>query len=1039
MSKFFIERPIFAWVVAIMIMLAGLAALIQLPISQFPNVAPPAIKISGRYTGASAQTIQDSVLQTIEQQMTGLDGFRYMSSDSSANGSFEIILTFEQGVDPNIAQVQVQNKLALATPLLPTEVQATGMEVDKYQANYMLIVAGYCDDGSLSDSDLGDLMTGQIKDEIGRIDGVGSIDVWGSQYAMRIWLKPDKLSAFDLTAKDVVAAIREQNVQVSVGRLAGAPAPEGVRMTATVVAKSQMTTAQEFRNILLKTSTNGSQIRLSDVAEVELGSEIYEIKTRVNGHPGVGLAIRLAAGGNVLDATDKIKETLASLRGYLPEGLKFAYLCENAPVVRASIHAVVHTLFEAVVLVFCVMFLFLQRVRVTLVPTLTIPVVLLGTFGVLFVCGFTLNVTVLFALTLAIGLLVDDAIVVVENVERLMATEGLDAKAATVKTMEQIQGALVGVGATISAVFLPTAFFGGSTGVIYRQFAISIISSMLLSVFIALTFAPALCASMLKPPRKNSKPFFFFRWFNNLFAWGTEKYASGVGYVTRRRKRFLIAFVAILALVAYWYPKLPTAFLPTEDQGNLYVLVELPPNSSQERTQEILDQISQYFSDAEGDNISNILAVNGFSFAGSNQNAGIFFISLKSFEERTQPGQDVFSIVERAQVNCFSKITKAKVTPVIPPSMMELGNVSGLDFYLLDRAGLGHDRLLEIQQQFLKELNSSNEIAAAWTNSLPDEPQYKVDIDDERVRALNLSLTDVNDTTSIAWGSSYVNDFIDRGRVKRVYVQGESSARASASDFEKWYVRNQVGRMTPFSAFASGHWTSGAPKLARYNGLPGIEFNAVPAAGVSSGVAMARVAESVKKLPAGVDLSYTGLSYEEIQGGSQASTLFALSLLIVFLCLAALYESWSVPFAIAMGVPFGVLGAVVGVAAQGLTNDVFFQVGLLTVMGLSAKNAILIVEFAKQMVEKEGVPVIEAAVNACRLRLRPILMTSAAFALGVLPMTMATGASSLSQQSLGVCVFCGTVVATTFAIFFIPLFYVFVMNLFSRKRKTAKG
>lgn len=1033
MSKFFIERPIFAWVVAILIMFAGLASIMQLPISQYPNVAPPAIKISGRYPGASAQTVQDAVVQTIEQQMTGLDGFIYMSSNCSSSGTFDIILTFRQGTKSDIAQVQVQNKLSLATPLLPAEVQAQGMQVEKYQMNYMLIVGGYCEDGSLTDADIGDLMSGQVKDEIGRIDGIGSVEVFGSQYSMRVWLKPEKLVAMGLTPQDVVAAIQEQNVQVAAGQIAGAPAPNEVRIATTVIAKDRMSSVQQFRDILVRTEESGSQIRLSDVADVEMGTELYSFSSTVNGKPSVALAIRLANGGNLLKANDEVKEKLESLKSYMPEGLKFAFLCENAPTVRASIETVLHTLFEAVVLVFIVMFIFLQRVRVTLIPTLTIPVVLLGTFGVLYACGFTLNVTVLFALTLAIGLLVDDAIVVVENVERLMETEGLSPKDATVKTMEQIQGALVGVGATISAVFLPTAFFGGSTGVIYRQFAVSIISSMLLSVFVALTFAPALCASMLKPHSGEHREFVLFSLFNKFFAWGTDAYASGVSFMTTRRKRFLVVFVALVALLAFWYPKLPTAFLPTEDQGNLMVMVELPQNASKSRTQDVVDEISKYLVEEEKDTVGQVLSICGYSPAGANQNAALFFISLKPFEERKEPGRDVFSLVARAQENCFSKIIQAKVTPMIPPSIMELGNVSGLDFYLQDRAGLGHDEMAKIEMQFLKALNEAPEISMAWPNTLPDESQFKIDIDDERARALDLNLSAVNATTSIAWGSAYVNDFIDRGRVKRVYVQGEPSARASSDDFEKWYVRNNKGRMVPFSAFATARWTTGSPKLARYNGVSGIEFNAIPAPGVSSGAAMAKVAEVVKTLPPGVGLSYTGLSYEEIQAGSQSAKLFAVSIFIVFLCLAALYESWSVPIAIALGVPFGALGAVAAVAAQGLTNDVFFQVGLLTVMGLSAKNAILIVEFAKQMVEKEGIPLMTAVVQASKLRLRPILMTSAAFALGVLPMTMAEGASSLSQRSLGTCVFGGTVVATTFAIFFIPIFYVVVVKLFGGK------
>lgn len=1034
MSRFFIERPIFAWVVAILIMLAGAVSLLQLPISQYPDVAPPAVAIDGMYPGASAQTVQDSVVQTIEQQLNGLDGFIYMSSTSQSDGRFSIIVTFKQGTDPDIAQVQVQNKLSLATPLLPAEVQAQGMSVAKHQANFFLIPTFYCDDGSLTEKDLGDLMTSQVKDVVGRTDGVGAVQVFGSQYSMRIWLKPDKLRAFFLTPQDVVSAIQGQNVQVTAGQLGGQPAPEGSRIAATVVVKNRMTSVDQFRNILVRTDENGAQIRLRDVADVELGSEVYNYASKVNGCDGVGMAIRLATGANILDTTDRVKAAIEDLLPFMPKGVKVAYVNETAPVVRASIEAVVHTLVEAIVLVFGVMFLFLQRWRVTLVPMLTIPVVLLGTFIVILVGGFSMNVIILFALTLAIGLLVDDAIVVVENVERLMSTEGLDAKAATIKTMEQIQGALVGVGATIAAVFLPTAFFGGSTGVIYRQFSVTIITSMLLSVFVALTFAPALCATMLrdKPGKKRRRPLFFFRWFNGIFELGTKGYAGSVQHIVYRRKRFMIVFLLFVGALVHLYPKMPTAFLPTEDQGTLFAQVELPPNASQERTNEILGRVVRYFYEEEKEAVANVLEVSGFSFSGANQNSGIAFVAFRPFEERTKPGLDIFSVMARANAK-FAETNEAKITVIVPPSIMELGTVSGLDFYLQDQAGLGHDKMVEIQNQFLGAANSCGKFVAAWPNSLPDEPQYKIDIDDEKVRAMKTNLADVNSVLSIAWGSMYVNDFIDRGRVKRVYVQGEPASRASVSDLEKWHVRNSEGRMTPFSAFATGHWISGPPKLARYNGVSGIQFNAMTAPGVSSGDAMLEVERLVKDLPQGVGLSYTGLSYEERQAGSQSLVLYSLALVVVFLCLAALYESWSTPFAVAMVVPFGALGAVAAVLMRDMQNDVFFQVGLLTVMGLSAKNAILIVEFAKDAVEKEGVPILKAVVTAARLRLRPIIMTSAAFGLGVLPMTKAEGASSISQQSLGTSVLGGTIAATFLAIFFVPLFYVFVCGLFNPK------
>lgn len=1038
MSKFFIERPVFAWVVAILLMLAGAAGLLKLPISQFPDVAPPTIAISGQYPGASAQTVQDSVVQTIEQQLNGLAGFMYMSSTSASNGGFNIIVTFKQGTDPDIAQVQVQNKLQLATPMLPQEVQQQGMSVSKYQVNYMLIAAFYCEDGSLDSSDLGDLASGALKDAIGKVDGVGSVDPWAYKYAMRIWIDPIKLRALNMTPEDVVAAVRAQNAQVAVGQIAAPPARNDAKISATVVAKNRMTDVQEFKNILVRTDPNGAQIRLSDVADVELGSENYSIVSTLNGKPAAALGIRLASGGNVLKTTDAVKKTIEEQMRYAPSGLKLAYLNENAPNVRASIRAVVHTLIEAFALVFLVMFLFLQRVRATLVPTLTIPVVLLGTFAVVYLAGFTLNVVVLFALTLAIGLLVDDAIVVVENVERLMDEEALDAKAATIKTMEQIQGALVGVGATISAVFLPTVFFGGSSGVIYRQFAVAIIAAMLLSVFIALTFAPALCASMLKRSKSERKPFIFFRWFNAAFAFCTNQYGKSVRHITTRRKRFMLVFVLLVALVAYWFPKLPTAFLPTEDQGTLYINVTLPPNATQRRTQEILDSVSKYFVENESDVVANVLAINGTSFSGSSQNSGMFFLALKPFAERTAPNADVFSLLQRAQKE-FASINGAVVTPMIPPSMPELGNVAGLDFYLQNVGGFDHDQFTDIQNEFSKKLTETGLFSSAWANALADEPQYKVEIDDEAARAYAIDLNSVNTALSVAWGGAYVNDFLERGTVKRVFIQGKPDSRASVDDFNKWFTRNEKGEVVPFSAFSSGHWTYGSPSLSRYNAVSGVRFNAVPAPGVSSGDAMNKVEEVVQTLPRGVGVSFTGMSYEERQSGSSSTILFALALLIVFLCLAALYESWSVPFAVAMVVPFGILGAVAAVAARGMTNDVFFQVGLLTVMGLSAKNAILIVEFAKQTVEKEGLSLLEAAYKASMLRLRPIVMTSAAFALGVLPMTKAIGASSVSQRSLGTSVLGGTLAATLLAIFFVPLFYVVVVRFFGGKKCDAEN
>ncbi len=1035
MSEFFIKRPIFAWVIAILIILAGIMSIFMLPITQYPDVAPPAIQVNGMYPGASARTVQDTVVQVIEQQMNGLDGFRYMNSSSTSDGGFSIIVTFEQGTNPDIAQVQVQNKLQQATPLLPLEVQSQGIGVTKYQSSFMLIFALYCDDGSLEEGDIADYLSSSLKDTLSRVNGVGTVDVWGTQYSMRIWLKPDRLYSYNLMPQDVIGAIESQNVQVSSGQVGGLPAQDGTQISATIVAKSRLTTAEQFRDILLKVNHDGSQVRLRDVAEVELGNEHYSFSTRLNGYPGVGMGLRLAPGENILETTKAVKDAIEEIKPHFPAGLKIAYVSEIAPIVRASIQSVIQTLLEAIVLVFLVMWLFLQRFRITLIPTLAVPVVLLGTFAVLSLFGFTINVITMFAMVLAIGLLVDDAIVVVENVERLMEEEKLSPREATLKSMKQIQGALVGIGLVISAVFFPMVFFGGSTGVIYRQFSVTIIAAMSLSVLIAVVFTPALCASMLRPASEHRKVLFFFRWFNGLFSFTTNRYAAAVGYILRRGKRFIAVFLVLVALIAVLYPKMPTAFLPTEDQGEMSVLVELPQNATMQRTQAVMKQISDYILEEEKDTVQTFMTVTGFSLAGMSQNSGMVFLSMKPFEERQGEGQDVFSVVERATQK-FATINEARITPLIPPSISDLGNVAGINFFLQDRAGIGHEKLAEARDRFLGMAYESGVFSAVWPNTLPDEPQYHVTIDDEKARTLSTSLTDVNSTMSIAWGSAYVNDFVDRGRVKKVYVQGEKSARNTPSDLDKWHVRNTLGRMVPFTAFSSGEWTIGSPKLARYNGFDGVEFLGMGGEGVSTGVAMGKIEELAGKLPPGVGLSFTGLSYEERQAGNQAFMLYGLSLLIVFLCLAALYESWSVPAAVMMVVPFGVLGAIAATLLRGLSNDVYFQVGMLTVMGLSAKNAILIVEFAKDKYENEGKSLFEAAVLAARMRLRPIIMTSMAFVLGVLPLTLAHGASSVSQQSLGTSVMGGTLAATFLAIFFVPLFYVAVAGL-SRRKPTA--
>jgi len=1039
MSRFFIDRPIFACVIALVIMIAGALAIIGLPINQYPNISAPAVQISVTYPGASAQTVQDTVVQVIEQQLNGLDGLRYISSESNADGSMAIIATFDQGTNPDIAQVQVQNKLQLATPMLPEEVQRQGVRVVKYQINFMTVVALVSEDGRMSSADLGNYIVSNLQDPIVRTKGVGDFLLLGlPQYAMRVWLDPEKLNSYQLTPPDVIAAIRAQNVQVSSGQLGGLPAHEGVQLNATVIGKVRMKTADEFKDILLKVNPDGSQIRLKDVANVGLGSENFAISTKYNGKPSAGIALRLATGANLLDTVKAVRQTVAALEPYMPEGVKVVYPYDTSPVVKASIEAVIHTLLEAIVLVFVVMYLFLQNLRATLVPTLAVPVVLLGTFGVLFACGFTINVMTMFAMVLAIGLLVDDAIVVVENVERVMAEEGLSPKEATRKSMGQIQGALVGIALVISAVFMPMAFFGGSAGVIYRQFSITIISAMSLSVLVALIFTPALCATLLKPvkPGHHHEKRGFFGWFNRAFDAAAGRYQKGVAGILGRRGLFAVVYLMIVGAMVFMFGRLPGAFVPDEDQGVVFVQAQLPPNASAERTEAVITQITKYLLEHEGDSVASAYTVNGFNFAGRGQNSAMVFVNLKPFGERRSPEQSAFAVAKRAG-GYFSQVKDAMVIAFVPPAILELGNSMGFDVFLQDHAGLGHGALMQARDQFLQLASQNPALSLVRPNGKSDEPQYQVTIDDEKARALQVSIDDINQTMSVAWGSAYVNDFVDRGRVKRVYVQGNMDSRLSPDDFGKWYVRNAVGEMVPFSAFATGEWIYGSPKLERYNGVPAAEILGQPTAGHSTGEAMAALERIATQLPQGIGLSYTGMSFEERAAGSQAPALYTLSLLIVFLCLAALYESWTVPVSVLLVVPLGVLGAVAATLLRGLQNDVFFQVGLLTTMGLAAKNAILIVEFAKQLHEREGRPPLDAAVEAARLRLRPIIMTSLAFVFGVLPMAEATGAASSSQHSIGTGVVGGTLAATFLAIFFVPLFYVVVVRLFGRKDRLS--
>ncbi|GJN44018.1 MULTISPECIES: efflux RND transporter permease subunit [Pseudomonas] len=1034
MSKFFIDRPIFAWVIALVIMLAGGLAILKLPINQYPSIAAPAVGIQVSYPGASAQTVQDTVVQVIEQQLNGIDGLRYISSESNSDGSMTITATFEQGTNPDIAQVQVQNKLQLATPLLPQEVQQQGIRVTKAVKNFLLVIGVVSTDGSMDKNDLSNYIVSNMQDPISRTKGVGDFQVFGSQYAMRIWLDPARLNNYQLTPVDVKSAIQAQNVQVSSGQLGGLPASPGTQLNATIIGKTRLQTPEQFGAILLKVNRDGSQVRLRDVARIELGGENYAISAQFNGKPASGLAIKLATGANALDTAKAIRETIDQLKPFFPAGMEVVFPYDTTPVVSASIEGVVHTLGEAIVLVFLVMFLFLQNFRATIIPTLAVPVVLLGTFGVLAMFGFTINTLTMFAMVLAIGLLVDDAIVVVENVERVMAEEGLSPLEATRKSMGQIQGALVGIALVLSAVFLPMAFFGGSTGVIYRQFSITIVSAMALSVLVALVFTPALCATMLKPIAKghHAPKRGFFGWFNRTFDRSVNGYERGVRAILKRKAPYILMYLVIVAIMAWLFTRIPTAFLPEEDQGVLFAQVQTPAGASAERTQVVVDQMREYLLDAEKDTVKSVFTVTGFNFAGRGQSSGMAFIMLKPWGERPGAEHSVFSLAQRAQQHFFS-FRDAMVFAFAPPAVLELGNATGFNFFLQDRAGVGHEQLNAARDKFLELANKNPVLARVRANGLYDEPQYQLQIDDEKARAHGVSLADINNTVSIAWGASYVNDFIDRGRVKKVYLQGVPEARMNPDDLGKWYVRNDQGEMVPFSAFASGEWVYGAPKLARYNGVPAIEILGEAAPGHSSGEAMAAVEEIIKQLPAGVGYSWTGLSYEERLSGAQAPALYALSLLVVFLCLAALYESWSIPFSVMLVVPLGILGALLFTSMRGLSNDVFFQVGLLTTIGLSAKNAILIVEFAKELHE-QGKSLFDAAVEACRMRLRPIIMTSLAFILGVVPMAISSGAGSGSQHAIGTGVIGGMLTATVLAIFWVPLFYVLVCSLFKDKR-----
>ncbi|MGL5426065.1 MAG: multidrug efflux RND transporter permease subunit AcrB [Serratia fonticola] len=1035
MAKFFIDRPIFAWVIAIIIMLAGILSIMKLPIAQYPTIAPPAVTISANYPGADAKTVQDTVTQVIEQNMNGIDNLLYMSSNSDSSGNVQITLTFNSGTDPDIAQVQVQNKLQLAMPLLPQEVQQQGVSVEKSSSSFLMVAGFISEDGSMTQEDIADYVGSNIKDPISRTSGVGDVQLFGAQYAMRIWLDPNKLNNYQLTPGDVITAIKVQNNQVAAGQLGGTPPVKGQQLNASIIAQTRLTSPEEFSKIQLKVNPDGSQVRLSDVAKVELGGESYNVIARYNGKPAAGIGIKLATGANALNTASEVKAELAKLEPFFPASLKVVYPYDTTPFVKISINEVVKTLIEAIILVFLVMYLFLQNFRATLIPTIAVPVVLLGTFAILAMFGFSINTLTMFGMVLAIGLLVDDAIVVVENVERVMAEEGLPPKEATKKSMEQIQGALVGIAMVLSAVFIPMAFFGGSTGAIYRQFSITIVSAMVLSVLVALILTPALCATMLKPIPKGDHGIKtgFFGWFNRLFEKSTHHYTDSVANILRSTGRYLVIYLLIVVGMAVLFMRLPSSFLPDEDQGILLTMVQMPAGATQERTQKVLDEVNRYYHEKEGNNINSVFTVNGFGFSGQGQNTGLAFVSLKDWSERKGEENKVPAIAARA-MGAFSQIKDGLVFAFNLPAIVELGTATGFDFQLIDQANLGHEKLTAARNQLLgMAAEHPDLLVGVRPNGLEDTPQFKLIVDQEKAQTLGVSLSDINTTLGTALGGSYVNDFIDRGRVKKVYVQADAPFRMLPDDINNWYVRGSTGQMVPFSAFSTAKWEFGSPRLERYNGLPSMEILGQAAPGKSTGEAMDMMEQLAAKLPNGVGYDWTGMSYQERLSGNQAPSLYAISLIVVFLCLAALYESWSIPFSVMLVVPLGVIGALLAATMRGLENDVYFQVGLLTTIGLSAKNAILIVEFAKDLMDKEGKGLIESTLEAVRMRLRPILMTSLAFILGVMPLVISSGAGSGAQNAVGTGVMGGMVTATVLAIFFVPVFFVVVRRRFSKK------
>ena len=1043
LSNFFLDRPVFAWVIAIVMMLVGGLAIYNLPISQYPPIAPPSIAIDAFYPGASAETVENSLVQIIEQKMTGFDKLLYMTAVSEASGGGRIELTFAPGTDPDLAWAQVQNKLQLAMASLPDVVQRQGVKVSKSTRNWLLIVGLVSNDDSVDDIDLRDYAAANIEKVLARVPGVGEVEVFGSQYAMRIWLNPDKLTNYKLTIDDVIAALRAYNVEISAGQFGAAPAVEGQRLNASIIVQNLLKTPEEFAEIPLRTNPDGSVVRVRDVGRTELGTERYEINALYNGRPCAALAVRQAAGANALETARAIKATMDELSQYFPPGMGVIYPYDTTPFVRVAINEVVKTLLEAIVLVFLVMYLFLGNIRATLVPTIAVPVVILGTFAVLGALGYSINMLTMFAMVLAIGLLVDDAIVVVENVERVMHEEGLSPREATRKSMREITSALVGIGTVLAAVFGPMAFFGGSTGVIYRQFSVTIIAAMLLSVVVALILSPVLCAGLLKPVAHGHAPadtgfvLFrpFFRIFDRVFFWIRDRYRDMVGRILGRKIRYLLVYVVLVAALGYLFQRMPTSYLPEEDQGMMVVQAMLPAGATLEQTEAVMNDVRKYFEDHEAEAVASCMTVAGRGFAGGGQNVGMAFARLQDWELRQRPDLKVKAVIGRA-MRAFSQIRNAQVYAFAPPAVVELGTANGFDFQLQDRGGMGHAALMAARNQLLGMAAQDPRLMLVRPNGLDDVAQYRIDVDWERAGVLGVPISGIHDTLAAAFGSAYVNDFIQGGRVKRVYVQADAPYRMLPSDLERMYVRNQAGLMTPFSAFASGRWSYGSPRLERYNAFPSLNILGEAAPGRSSGEAMQAMEEIVGRLPQGIGHDWSGVSYQERMAKSQTGLLYAFSMIVIFLCLAALYESWTVPISIMLVLPLGLIGGVVASSWRGLPNDVYFQIGLLTVLGLTTKNAILIVQFALLKIE-QGADLVQATLEGAKLRFRPIVMTSLAFGFGVLPLALATGAGAGAQAAIGTSVLGGMATATFLAIFFIPLLFVLVSKMFGRKARRA--